>query len=77
MLEALGDDETDTVCLLSDGAPSCGDMVDKTRVQAAIRQLNRTRKVAIHTIGFGAKRATERAFLEGVARDSGARCVLR
>jgi hypothetical protein len=77
VLEALRDDEIDTLYLLSDGAPSSGDMVDRARVQAAIRQLNRTRKVTIHTIGSGAHKATDRAFLEGVARDAGGRCVLR
>ena len=71
VLTALRDDDVDTVFLLSDGVPSAGDMVDKNRVQAAIRQANRVRKVAIHTIGFGAEKATERSFMEGIARESG------
>jgi HEAT repeat protein len=75
VLQAVRDDAVDTVFLLSDGAPSAGDLVDKQRVQAAIRQVNRTRKVAIHTIAFGAEKATERAFMDGVARDSGGRSV--
>ncbi|MCE9634937.1 MAG: HEAT repeat domain-containing protein [Planctomycetes bacterium] len=77
VLDAIAEDDVDTIYLLSDGAPSAGDMVDKTRVQAAIRQVNRTRKVAIHTIGFGAQKSTERGFMEGVARDAGGRCVLK
>lgn len=77
VLEALSDDGIDAIFLLSDGDPSAGDMVEKPRVQAAIRQVARMRKVAIHAIGFGAAKATERAFLEGVARDSGGVCVFR
>lgn len=77
VLAALEDDSIDTVFLLSDGIPSAGDLVDRVRVQAAIRAANRRRKAAIHTIGFGAAQATQRAFLEGIARDSGGRCVLR
>lgn len=77
VLTAVRDDDVDTIFLLSDGAPSTGEMVDKTRVQAAIRQANRTRKIAIHTIGFGAEKATERSFLEGVAREGGGRSVFQ
>jgi hypothetical protein len=77
VLLALEGEGTDTVYLLSDGAPSAGDMVDKGRVRAAVRQRNRTAKRAIHAIGFGVLKATERGFLEGVAKDSGGRAVFR
>ena len=77
VLAALARDEVDTVFLLSDGAPTLGDFVDRERVRAAIRQRNRTRKCVIESIGFGAARTAERAFLEGVARDSGGRVVFR
>jgi hypothetical protein len=77
VLAALAQDDVDTVFLLSDGAPSLGDFVDGGRIRAAIRQRNRTRKCVIESIGFGASRAAERAFLEGVARDSGGRVVFR
>ena len=77
VLAALAQDEIDTVFLLSDGAPTLGDVVDTARIRAAIRQRNRTRKCVIESIGFGASRAAERAFLEGVARDSGGRVVFR
>jgi HEAT repeat protein len=77
VLAALARDEIDTVFLLSDGAPTLGDFVDRGRVRAAIRQRNRTRKCVIESIGFGAARTAERAFLEGVARDSGGRAVFR
>jgi hypothetical protein len=77
VLDALRDDQVDTVFLLSDGAPSAGDLVDRARVLAAVRQLNRTRKVAIHTIGVGAGSAAERNFLEALARESGGRFAFR
>lgn len=77
VLAALDDDGIDTLFLLSDGTPSAGDFVDRVRVQAAIRQVTRRRKVVVHTVGFGATHAAQRAFLEGVARDSGGRSQLR
>lgn len=77
VLAAVRDDALDTVFLLSDGAPSGGDHVIKERVRNEIRQANRTRKLAIHCIGFGANKQSERSFLEDVARDSGGRCVYR
>lgn len=77
LLEAIADDGVDTVFLLSDGAPGAGDLVDRVRVAAAVRRANRTRKVLIHTIGFGAETAVDRGFLESLARESGGRCVLR
>ncbi len=77
VLTALADDATDTVFLLSDGAPSCGELIERSRVRAAIRQRNRTRMCVIDTIGFGATKAAERSFLTGVAKDSGGRAVFR
>lgn len=77
VLTALASDEIDTVFLLSDGAPSAGDLVDRSRVRAAIRQHNRTRKCVIDAIGFGARRAADRGLLEAVATDSGGRAVFR
>ena len=77
MLLALEQEDADTVYLLSDGAPSFGDMVDKGRVRAAIRARNRSRKLVVNAIGLGAEKSTERTFLDGVARDSGGRAVHR
>ena len=75
MREALGMEDVDTAFLLTDGAPSFGDMVQKTRVRQAIRAGNRRRKIAIHCIAFGAEKESERRFMEGVARDAGGRWV--
>ncbi len=77
MLLALDQDDVDAIYLLSDGAPSAGDMVVKGRVRTRIRAVNRSRKVALNAIGFGAKKTSERNFLNGLARDSMARAVFR
>jgi HEAT repeat protein len=77
VLAALASDDVDTVFVLSDGDPSAGDIVDRGRVRAAIRQRNRMRKCVIDTIGFGARTAADRALLENLARDSGGRAVFR
>jgi HEAT repeat protein len=77
ILMALDGDGADTIIVLSDGSPSAGEMTDRTRVREAVRRRNRTKKCVIDSIGFGAKKAVERAFLEGLARDSGGRCLFR
>lgn len=74
---ALDQEGTDTVILLSDGAPSYGEHVLKHRVSDVIRRWNRTRKRAIHTIAFGSKRKSETNFMRDVARDAGGRMVER
>jgi len=74
---ALDQESIDTIILLSDGAPSYGEIVDKGRVRSFIRQRNRMLKRSIMTIGFGAKEKRARAFMEGLAADSGGVCVLR
>lgn len=43
----------DTVCLLSDGEPTDGKFVFPEEVLREVRRLNRTRRIAIHTISFG------------------------
>ncbi len=77
MLLALEQEDSDTVYLLSDGAPSFGDMVLKGRVRTAIRARNRSRKLVLNAIGLGAEKSTERSFLEGLARDSAGRVVFK
>jgi hypothetical protein len=74
---ALDMDGIDTVILLSDGEPSYGEFVEKSRVRNFIRQRNRRRKCSILTIGFNAKAKPARAFMEGVAKDNDGVCVLR
>jgi Mg-chelatase subunit ChlD len=74
---ALAQPGADTVYLLTDGEPSAGRAVSPGRVQAAVRQANRCRAIAVHTIGFGAGKMSQRALLSGLARDSGGVCVFR
>jgi hypothetical protein len=52
---ALGDEDVDTIYLLSDGAPTTGTYVDNPRILEEIRRLNLFRKVKINTIGFNLK----------------------
>ena len=56
--------------VLSDGAPSAGDVVDKGRVRSLIRSINRREKKAIHTIAFGTTRQSDLGFMRGIARDA-------
>jgi hypothetical protein len=69
--------DADSVYLLSDGAPSTGEMVHKGRVRATIRQENRRLKRAIHCVGFGAQKSSERSFLARIAAESGGEVVYR
>jgi HEAT repeat protein len=77
MNAALDLEGIDTIFLLTDGAPSHGEVVDKSRVRSLIRQRNRMLKRAIHAIGFGSVKDGERKFMEGVARESGGTVVFR
>jgi ribonuclease D len=77
MTAALDLEEVDTIFLLTDGAPSFGEIVDQDRVRAAVRRVNRTKKRVIETIGFGSRKPAERRLVTGLARDSGGRAVFR
>jgi HEAT repeat protein len=70
---ALEDDAIDTIFVLSDGDPTAGEIVEKSRIREAIRRRNRVRKCVIDTIAFGARRPSDAAFLAALARDSGGR----
>jgi HEAT repeat protein len=45
--------EGDTMFFLTDGKPTVGELVDTEDILASIRELNRFRKVTIHTIAIG------------------------
>jgi hypothetical protein len=51
MGEKLQKSGVDTVCLLTDGMPTAGQVAKAEDICAAIRALNKTRKVKIHTVG--------------------------
>ncbi len=58
MSEKLARSGVDTVFFLTDGMPNAGQIPDPDGICAKIRDLNKTRKVAIHTIGvFSSKGA--------------------
>jgi HEAT repeat protein len=77
VLEALDDDGVDTIYLLTDGGPSVGDFVSFTRVRMGLDRANRTRRVALHAIGFGVTHANTRGFLKDLADDHDGRFVSR
>ena len=77
VLKALEDDAIDTVYLLTDGAPSIGDFVWTRRVRLGVERANRTRRVAVHTIGFGVTGDTTKQFLKELADENEGRFVLR
>jgi hypothetical protein len=50
---ALGYKSVDTVFLLSDGMPNEGRYEHPDNILLALRQLNQTRRIAIHTVAIG------------------------
>ena len=67
---ALRDRDADTMFILSDGAPSEGTYLFRSRILDHVRRLNRRRKIVIHTIAFGG-RDVNREFLENLAEQNG------
>jgi HEAT repeat protein len=65
----------DTVFLLSDGLPNTGQIPDPDGIIAKIKEINRTRKVTINTIGVFASNSSEAEgggrLLKQLAEDSG------
>ncbi|HAK96249.1 MAG TPA: hypothetical protein DCM87_14980 [Planctomycetes bacterium] len=59
LLLAFSDPEVDTIYLLSDGAPTSGNITDPARMLEEIRRINLFRKVKINTIGFNLKGEAE------------------
>jgi hypothetical protein len=64
----------DTILFLSDGLPTAGSVTDPAEIRRRIRAFNVFARVRIQTIGIGAQ---NKAFLEGLASDSGGRYVAR
>jgi hypothetical protein len=72
---ALALDDVDTVFVLSDGAPSVGRFVAAHLIRAEVRARDVAGVVRIHTIALDGD-GFDRAFLHGLAADSGGVCVL-
>ena len=49
---ALRDEDVDTIFFLSDGTPTVGKVVDQDEILAEVRELNRWRRVRIHTVAL-------------------------
>jgi len=64
-----GDAAVDTVILLSDGRPTVGTLTETTQIRKAIVELNKARRIQVHTIALGKDADTE--FMEGLATDTG------
>jgi len=70
---AFGEDGVEEVLLLSDGAPSVGEIVDPLRILARVARWNRWRGNRISTISLGAS-PKERAFLYRLAMENRGAC---
>ncbi len=66
--------DIDTVFLLSDGAPSVGRFVDALLIREEVRARDVARVVRVHAVVLDGDRF-DRAFLAGLAADSGGVCV--
>lgn len=63
----------DTLYVITDGAPTAGEIVDKDEIRRRVREANQLRKVAIHCITFGDKNDTD--FLKPMAEENGGRHI--
>jgi HEAT repeat protein len=70
---ALLADGVDSIFLLSDGDPTAGTYRDTPGVLAAVRRLNQTRRVAIHTVAIG----RDSDLLRRLAEENGGRYARR
>jgi hypothetical protein len=60
----------DTVFVLSDGAPSAGEITDPIQILEEVRKGNRLRRLKIHTVVFGNARNNLK-FMKGLAEENG------
>lgn len=67
LLEALEDEEVDTIVVLSDGQPTAGELTDPENILADIEHRNRLRGVVFHCVAL----AFRSDLLEGLAEISG------
>jgi hypothetical protein len=70
-----GDAKVDTIILLSDGRPSVGRTINPDAIRAAVREWNRARRIALHTVAFG--KDADHDFMRGLADDSGGTFVAK
>jgi HEAT repeat protein len=70
---ALKMKDVDTIFLLSDGVPGAGKYVTPGDILRAVRRLNQTRRIAIHTISIG----MDSDLMKRLAAENGGRYVQR
>jgi hypothetical protein len=63
----------DTLYVISDGAPTAGEVTDKDEIRRRVRAANGLRKIAIHCVTFGDKNDTD--FLRPMAQENGGRHI--
>ena len=63
----------DTIYVLSDGAPTFGEIVDKVEIRRLVREANRGRQITIHCVTFG--ELNDVAFLRDLAEENGGRHI--
>jgi hypothetical protein len=63
----------DTIYVITDGAPSVGEVIDKDEIRRRVREANKLRKLAIHCVTFGEKNDTD--FLRLLAEENGGRHI--
>lgn len=63
----------DTLYVLSDGAPSWGEVTDKDEIRRRVRETNGLRRIAINCVTFGEKNDTD--FLRLMAEENGGRHI--
>jgi hypothetical protein len=63
----------DTLYVLSDGAPSWGEVTDKDEIRRRVRETNALRRITIHCVTFGDKNDTD--FLRLMAEENGGRHI--
>jgi von Willebrand factor type A domain len=80
--DPTGDARVDTIVFLSDGKPSVGKVTDPDLIRTAVKDWNRSRRIAIHAVAFvGAatskdgNEGADPAFMKGLAADTGGKCV--
>lgn len=63
----------DTLYVITDGAPTTGEVVDKDEIRRRVRECNQLRRIAIQCVTFGEKNDT--AFLAAMAAENGGRHI--
>jgi hypothetical protein len=63
----------DTLYVLSDGAPSWGEVTDKDEIRRRVRETNALRRITINSVTFGDKNDTD--FLRLMAEENGGRHI--